>query len=373
MQAAHDEWMGRLTPLTQAESRRVAARDFRGRTIAGRVHLLGDAVTVFGAFARAGARVVLCPCNPLSTDVTAVTALRDMGVEVLGRPAMEAAEDADALAAAAAVEADVLCDMGGELIAAASPARVVGALEATGTGILRLEAGPALPFPVFNWDDIRLKDGLHNRWHVGATTWPSFEQLTSMNLFGRRVAVIGFGPVGRGVAERAAALGAAVTVVERDPVRRLEAMHAGLRTAPLEEALGWAGIVVTVTGRPGILGPEQLRLMRDGAVLFNCGHGNREIDVDWLLSRGPRTVRPHIEAVEVEGRTLYLLNRGNLLNLCPGSAAYGVDLFDPFAAIMILGLEWLLDGGAAGTTPGLHPYPAALEARVAAALAESRG
>ncbi|HYE00907.1 MAG TPA: S-adenosyl-L-homocysteine hydrolase, partial [Alphaproteobacteria bacterium] len=72
--------------------------------------------------------------------------------------------------------------------------------------------------------------------------------------------------------------------------------------------------------------------------------------------------------------TLYLLNRGNLLNLAPGIAYFGADQFDPFAALMIAAFEWLLDGGAEGVAPGLHPLPPALERAVAeAALAARAG
>jgi len=363
-----DEWQRRLTPVTCAEAERVARRDFRGRTLAVRGHLVGDAVAVYGAFAAAGARVVACPCNPASTQGPVVTALLDLGVEVHGGPAMTAAEDSAALEATAAAGTDILSDMGGDLIAAALRAghRPRGALEATGSGITLLRDMGPLPVPVFNWDDIPLKEGLHNRFHVGATVWPAFEQVTAMNLFGRRVLVVGSGPVGRGVAERAKALGAVVTVVERDPVRRLEAAHLGLAaTADLLEVLPQADIVATATGRAGVLGPAEFARLRDGAILLNCGHGNREIDLDQLSARPPRAVRPLIDAHDLGDRTVYVLNGGNLLNLAPGIAAFGVNLFDPFGALMILGLEWLLDGGAAGAAPGLHPFPAALERRIA--------
>jgi adenosylhomocysteinase len=46
-------------------------------------------------------------------------------------------------------------------------------------------------------------------------------------LYGREVVVIGFGPVGQGVAARARDLGAVVTVVDLDPVRLVQAQHEG--------------------------------------------------------------------------------------------------------------------------------------------------
>lgn len=153
-----------------------------------------------------------------------------------------------------------------------------GALEATRSGLHRLE-GVAVPFPVFNWNDAALKDRLHNRHHVGLEVWPAFSDMTGLAIHGRPVLVVGFGPVGQGVALRARALGALVSVAEVDPVRALEALHHGCRVIPLAEGLAAAAVVVTVTGRDGMLGPGELRRMRDGAILCNVGHSNREIDV----------------------------------------------------------------------------------------------
>lgn len=117
---------------------------------------------------------------------------------------MTSAECADALAWLASEPADALCVMGGELIAAAAAAdhRPIAALEATTTGLHRL-AGVEVPFPVFDWNGIALKDLIHNRHHVGAETWPAFTAITGLSMYGREVVVVGFGAVGQGVALRA--------------------------------------------------------------------------------------------------------------------------------------------------------------------------
>ena len=49
--------------------------------------------------------------------------------------------------------------------------------------------------------------------------------------------MVGFGPVGQGVAARARDLGALVTVVDLDPVRLVQAQHDGCRVAAMEDAL----------------------------------------------------------------------------------------------------------------------------------------
>ncbi len=44
---------------------------------------------------------------------------------------------------------------------------IVAGLEATGSGVNRL--GIFSRYPIFNWDDLPVKEGLHNRHMVGLT------------------------------------------------------------------------------------------------------------------------------------------------------------------------------------------------------------
>jgi adenosylhomocysteinase len=292
-----------------------------------------------------------------------------MGVEVRGRSGMSMAEHAAALEWLADEPADALCDMGGELIEAtvAHGHRPVGALEATTTGLHRL-AGLDIPFPVLDWNGIALKDLIHNRHHVGAEVWPAFAAITGLSVYGREVVVVGYGPVGQGVAQRAREMGAQVTVVDRDPVRLVQALHHGCRVADFDEAVRGASVVVTATGFDGVIGAAQIERLADGAILMNVGHSNREIDVDWL-DEHPRTeLRRHLDRYEVDGRRVHLLNRGSLVNLAAGLGITPPQLFDPFAAIMLLGLAAVLDGRLAGRPAGVQRYPIELEATVARAL-----
>lgn len=149
-------------------------------------------------------------------------------------------------------------------------------------------------------------------------------------------------------------------------------MHFGCRTLPLAEALVEADVIVTATGRDGVLGEAELGLCRDGAVVFNVGHSNREIDVDWLDRHEHRTMKAHIERYALDGRSLFLLNRGSLINIAFTGNLAGSASFDPFSGVMIRGLHWLLTDGAAGVAPGLHAYPPALEREVATAALASR-
>src|SRR6185503_18097207 len=123
-----------------------------------------------------------------------------------------------------------------------------------------------------------------------------------------------------------------------DPLRLIQAQHHGCRVADFDDAVLRASVVVTATGIDGVVGATQIERLPDGAILLNVGHSNREIDVDWL-DRHPRAeLRRHLERYEVDGRRVYLLNRGSLVNLAAGLGTSAPQLFDPCAAIMLLGL-----------------------------------
>ena len=365
--AAEQSWWRVTRPVLTRLGELVAGQDLRGRSVACFQHIRKDTPLILLPLARAGARIRIAAVNPDSTDDVGAAYLAREGVDVWGWTGMTEAERREGLDWLLSEPADAVSDMGGELIAALTrrgEGLPAGALEATMSGIHRL-AGLDIPFPVFDWNDIPLKDRLHNRHHVGLEAWPAFCDITGLALHGRSVLVVGFGPVGRGVALHALALGALVSVAEVDPVRALEAQHHGCRVVPLVEGLASCAIVVTATGREGVLGPEQLRRLRSGAILANVGHSNREIDVAWLEAQPGGPVRRLIRRYEIDGRDVFLLNRGSLVNLAPGAGIAVDELFDPFAGIMLRGLAWILGGGADAALPGLQPYPPQLEREIA--------
>ena len=186
-----------------------------------------------------------------------------------------------------------------------------------------------------------------------------------MSLFRRSVLVVGFGPVGKGIAVRARDLGALVYVADLDAVRLTEAQHHGCAPVSLEDGLARCQIVVTATGVEGVVGEAQLRRARPGTVFFNAGHSNREIDIDWLYRQPHQRMRPHVERFDLDGTHIFLLAKGSLLNLAAGSGAVGADLFDLYTAVMLRGIGWLFDGGAEGAHPGVQPYPSELEQEIA--------
>jgi adenosylhomocysteinase len=239
---------------------------------------------------------------------------------------------------------------------------VRGGLEATGTGIGRL-SGLDLSYPVFNWDEVPIKQGLHNRHLVGFMAANSFLNVTGLSLYGKTVLVVGYGPVGRGAADAARNFGAVVEVCDTDPAARLAAAHLGFATtADLEEALPHADVLITATGRDGAVPFEALARCKSGAFLTNLGHTSGELPVAGLRDHVVGSPRPHVERFEVEGRTLYLLAGGAMFNLAAGPGD-PYDTFDLVTALMLEATGFLATEGV-DYPPQVHLLPKNVQDRV---------
>ncbi len=357
-------WYQYVTPITEHYARQIAQRDYRGKRLAYWGHITRQ-ITMLLALKQAGAEIVIGACNVDSTDDVAAAYAVSKGISVFGWQGMSQLEYQENLAIVRSFDADYLCDMGGELCVAYldKTPPVKGALEATTSG-LHLLKKHRLPFPVFDWNSIPLKD-LHNRFHVGDSAWPAFSHVTGMSLFGRHVLILGCGLVGKGIAERARDLGAIVHVTDLDPVRLLEARHIGCDIVSLDEGIGRCQIIVTATGVEGVMSEEHLRQVKPGTILFNAGHSNREIDIDWLYQQPHQRMKAHIERFDIGKTHLYLLAQGSLLNLAAGAGPYSSDQFDHYTAVMLLGIAWMFDGIPDNISPGLQFYPAYLEREIA--------
>ncbi|MEW6638834.1 MAG: NAD(P)-dependent oxidoreductase, partial [Actinomycetota bacterium] len=239
---------------------------------------------------------------------------------------------------------------------------VRGGLEATGTGIDRL-SGLDLAYPVFDWDDVPIKQGLHNRHLVGLMAANTFLNVTGLSLYGKTVLVVGYGPVGRGTADAARAFGAAVEVCDLSPAARLAAAHLGFPTPSLESGLSRADVVFTATGHDGALPFEALSACKSGAFLANLGHTSGELPVAKLRECAVAAPRPFVERCEVGGKALYLLAGGAMFNLAAGPGD-PYDTFDLVSALLIEATGFLTTEGVR-YPPGLHILPEEVQDRAA--------
>ena len=352
-------WMQKHMPRT----RRAVANlpNMTGVRLACSVHLENKTLLLFEALLERGAELFLTTCNPTTVRDDMVAYLQSRGAAAEAQLNQSPAQSQHAIQSALAWEPTHLFEMGADLTFALhqrnAPTTVRASLECTGSGISRLPE-TSLPYPVFNCDDLPIKEGLHNRHMVGLTTWQAFFERTRLSLHEKRVLVIGFGLVGRGVADAARAFGGTVCVAEQDAARALEAAYAGWPVKSLNAALPEADVVVTATGGTHVLGAEQFASLSDGAFILNVGHRADEIDLEALRKHPHESVLPFIEAFQLPNKTIYLFAGGSMANLTAGQGD-SLNSFDLTLAVLTAGIRYLVTDGET-FAPGVHLLPRAV-------------
>lgn len=194
----------------------------------------------------------------------------------------------------------------------------------------------------------------------------SIAHATNVMLHGKKVVVIGYGYCGSGVAQRFRGMGAHVTVVDTNPLTRLEAHLEGFYTADLVKTLTDADFVVSVVGRDNVLTGEHFSLMKDQVIIANAGHFQREVDVPALLalSDSREEIVPKITSYRLKsGKQLFLISDANLVNLSAGNGN-PIEVMDLGLALQTLSLERIaLDSKSLRAIP--QPVPFDIEMNVA--------
>lgn len=344
-------------------NRWAASRPWEGKTIALNVHLTSFTAAMVKEMVLGGGEVVMSAANPATTDPRAVSILRSMGLHVY-----TGGDGADRHEQVIAHEPDLIGDVGFELterVVKKHPKlakKLIGAVEATRSGVVRIEPTKP-PFPVVNINDGRLKAAVENRHGVGEAIWQAVQLLTGMHLSGRRLAVVGYGPVGKGLAAYARAAGMSVEVIERDPVKRLLAHYDGFPTPSLEDAIQRVGVLVTATGMPNSITLEHVVRARDGLVLVNAGHGGNEIDVTSFKDASAQIdhIADQVVCYRLHGGPrVTVLGGGHPLNIVLNSGSPEPVLLQ--FALMGLALDWVSHSD---LKPGEHMVPRALEDQAA--------
>ncbi len=356
-------WLREFTPATKSAASEMPSLTQERLLVV--CHLDLKMIPYFEALIAAGAEVWACAANPATTRDAVARHLEDLGVRVPARKGDPPERNAAYLQAAIEAKPTLLSEMGADATAATDGKLegVRGGIEATGTGINRISSlDPA--YPIFDWNGLQIKEGLHNRHLVGLMAMNTFLNTAFLSLYGRTVLVVGYGPVGRGAADAARAFGAIVEVCDLDPAARLAAAHLGFPTPNLEDGLSRASVVFTATGRDGAVPFDVLRAgVRDGAFLANMGHTSGELPVTELRERVTGAPQPFIERCEVDGKTVYLLAGGAMFNLAAGPGD-PYDTFDLVTALMLEATGFLATEGVE-YPPGVHPLPKTVQDRAA--------
>lgn len=378
------EWVQKHMPvLEHIKQEFLETQPFKEITIGSCLHLEPKTINLGLTLMAGGAEVAMTGCNPLSTHDDAVAGAADLGLNVYGWREQDDEEYYQTINMVLDHKPDIIIDDGADMIMVLHNERtellshIRGACEETTTGVHRLQAmhaDGALKFPVIAVNDAYTKYLFDNRYGTGQSSFDAIMGTTNMVIAGKTIVVCGYGWCGRGLALRAAGLGADVIVTEVDPIRALEARMDGYRVMTIREAVKQADLIITVTGNADIICGDDFKYMKDGCMLANSGHFNVEINRGDLeaISTEVKEVRESIEEFTInDGRKIYLLADGRLVNL---SAARGqghpAEIMDMSFAVQALSAKHILDND---LSVGVTKAPDEIDYNVATMKLEAMG
>jgi adenosylhomocysteinase len=383
-------WADRDMPvLGSIRERFERERPLDGLVVAVCMHVTTETANFLKTLKSAGATLLVCASNPLSTqDDVAASLVADEAIATFAVKGEDQERYYRHIDAVLDGHPQLTMDDGCDLVSRLHQARphqieeVIGGTEDTTTGVIRLramEAAGALRYPIVAVNEAGTRHLFDNQHGTGQSTLDGIIRATNILIAGKRFVVAGYGFCGKGVAARARGMGAQVTVTEIDPLRALEAIMDGFRVEPMALAAREGEVFITVTGSRQVLRGEHFAEMRDGAILANAGHFDVEIDLVQLqeMARGRRrTVRPMVEEFSVVAsdgtlRRILLLAEGRLVNL---SAAEGhpAAVMDLSFASQALAAEWLATRRGR-LSNGVHTMPADLDGGIAKLKLETMG
>jgi len=348
------DWVRQFMPVLNSLNKEFAkGKPFLGKKIVLCLHLEAKTAYLALTIQAGGGEVAVVASNPLSTQDDVVAALVENGIRAHAWYGATEEEYKEHIHKALDFEPDFIIDDGGDLVSTIHTtrrellAKVKGGAEETTTGILRLKAMAKegqLRFPMIAVNDARSKYLFDNRYGTGQSVWDAILRTTNLVVAGKTVCIVGYGWCGKGVALRSRGLGAKVIICEIDPVKANEAWMDGHEVKPLREAAPNADYFITVTGNKDVIRKEHMILMKNGAILANAGHFDVEISKPDLteLSVSKKLVRANIEEfVLQDGRRIYLLAEGRLVNLAAGDG-HPAEVMDMSFALQALALDYLV-------------------------------
>ncbi|MCS7206702.1 MAG: adenosylhomocysteinase [Dehalococcoidia bacterium] len=379
------EWAGREMPVLRLIRERFAKeKPLQGVRIAACLHITSETANLALTLQAGGAHVALCASNPLSTqDEVAAALVAQYGIPTFAIKGEDTSTYYRHIHQALQHQPHITLDDGADLVSTLHKERpdllphVLGGTEETTTGVIRLRAmaqDGRLRYPIIAVNDAETKYLFDNRYGTGQSTIDGITRATNILWAGKKVVVVGYGWCGRGVALRARGMGAQVIVCEVDPLRALEAVMDGYQVMPLLEAAPIGDIFITLTGDIHVLDAAHFALMKDGALLANSGHFNVEVNIPALekMSTAKRRIRPFVdEYTLVDGRRLYLLGEGRLINLA-AAEGHPSSVMDMSFANQALSVEYLVKQGRS-LTPGVYKVPREIDHHVAVLKLASMG
>ncbi|MFH0778044.1 MAG: adenosylhomocysteinase [Candidatus Eisenbacteria bacterium] len=382
---ARIEWADRSMPVLRAIRERFASeKPLKNVKIAACLHVTSETANLMRTLAEGGAEVRLCASNPLSTqDEVAAALVCEFGIPVFAVKGEDKELYYEHINSALDLKPLITMDDGADLVSALHTQRkdlvqgVTGGTEETTTGVTRLRSlasNKVLAYPIIAVNDANTKHLFDNRYGTGQSTIDGILRCTNLLLAGLTFVVCGYGWCGRGVALRAKGFGANVVVTEVDPLRALEALMDGNRVMPIAEAAPVGDVFVTLTGDVSVIGAEQFRAMKDGAIVANAGHFNVELNLPALekISKSKREAREMVDEYTLtDGKRIFVLGDGRLINLA-AAEGHPAAVMDMSFANQSLCVEYLVRSGTK-LEKKVYSVPADIDQRVAKLKLDAMG
>ncbi|RCW50911.1 adenosylhomocysteinase [Paenibacillus prosopidis] len=378
------DWVKSHMPLlNNIEEQFRSELPFKGLKVSICLHLEAKTGYLAQVIQAGGGEVAVCGSNPLSTQDDVVAALVESGITAYAWHNATDEEYHLHMNRALDFGPNAIIDDGGDLVSLLHGERsgqlkeIIGGCEETTTGIVRLKAlekSGLLRFPMMAVNDAYCKYLFDNRYGTGQSVWDGINRTTNLVVAGKTVVVIGYGWCGKGVAMRAKGLGAKVIITEIDPIKAIEAYMDGFEVMTMPEAAKQGDFFVTVTGNRDVIANEHFDVMKNGALMCNAGHFDIEINKSDLTARAVkiREVRKNIDEYEMkDGRKLYLIAEGRLVNLAAGDG-HPVEVMDLTFALQALSLKHIVQNGRL-LKAEVHSVPIEIDRNVAYLRLESLG
>jgi adenosylhomocysteinase len=369
------EWASREMPVLKLIKQRFTKeKPLKSVRISACLHITTETANLALTLKEGGADLVLCASNPLSTQDDAAAALVEYGLPTFAIKGEDNQTYYQHINSALKHKPQLTVDDGADLVSTAHRektqllANIIGGTEETTTGVIRLrnmaDEGK-LRYPIIAVNDAKTKRFFDNRYGTGQSTIDGITRATNVLWAGKNVVVCGYGWCGRGIARRAQGMGALVIITEVNPIPALEAAMDGYQVMPLIEAAKIGDIFITATGDVNVIDKAHFSQMKDGAILANSGHFNVEINIPALegLAKTKRQMRPFVEEYTLaDGRRLYLLGEGRLINLA-AAEGHPASVMDMSFANQALCLEYLVKNKGR-LQPKVYPVPEEIDNEV---------
>lgn len=349
------QWVKDNMPLLRGlEEEFIKTKPFAGVKVSLSVHLEAKTAYLCLVLAAGGAEMSVTGSNVLSTQDDVAAALVEDGLKVFAYHGATEEEYARHIEMCLEHKPNIIIDDGGDLVGCLHEKRpdlmseVWGGCEETTTGVIRLKAMEkegVLKFPMVAVNDADCKHLFDNRYGTGQSVWDSIMRNTNLIIAAKTVVVVGYGWCSRGIAMRAASLGAQVIVTEINPVKAIEARMDGFSVMTMAKAAPLGDIFVSATGCCKTITTDHMMLMKDGAILTNAGHFNCEVDMEALekfaVAKSER--RNNIMGYELpNGKSVNVIADGRLVNIAAADG-HPAEIMDMSFAVQAMSAAYIKD------------------------------